>query len=119
MMATMKSPILCLPFELLEKIRSHIHSLEAHVHLSLTLKSLYNDKFWKLACYSAGWGMSEMPIRARDDIAKTARKQDAPVELWAALARLVVKDAKTFDGWREVGGWTAKDGMNRFQSHLP
>ena len=52
--------ILSLPRELLEKIRSHIHSLQAHVNFSLTCRGtykLYDDQFWRFACITSGWGL--------------------------------------------------------------
>ena len=102
--------LLALPHEMLARIKSHIHSLADHVHFSLTcrtLKDLYDDKFWKFACMSAGWGLLQTTAKTTKAIEKSKFADKA--ELWGGLARLVVKDADRFETFEDVKGWTTED----------
>jgi hypothetical protein len=105
--------LLALPHEMLARIKSHIHSLADHVHFSLTcrtLKDLYDDKFWKFACMSAGWTMLQMTSKTKSAVASEQDKGKT-VELWAGLARVLVEDACRFaDFGLDIAPWATSDG---------
>jgi hypothetical protein len=93
--------LLALPKELLVKIRSHLHCLRDHVNFSLACSHvfrMYTRKYWKFACISSGWGMSNL---SPNNLAKlqnrSARYAQHRIWPWRGLARIIVKDAPLFD----------------------
>lgn len=113
MASTTTKGLLALPHEMLMRIKAHIHSLEAHVNFSLTcnaIRNLYDESFWKFACMSAGWTMLEVSKKPEQTAAGEQDKGN-PMDKWAALCRIVVKDAPKFAAYEEgVQGWTTVDG---------
>ena len=110
MATTATQSLLALPHEMLARIKSHLHSLADHVNFSLTcktLKELYDDKFWRFACMSAGWGMLETTATAKKAIEKSGLGDK--VELFAGLARVLVKGAEVFKDFKEVKGWATAE----------
>lgn len=107
-MATTERTLLSLPREMLERVRSHMHSLQDHVNLSLTcraLKGLYDDHFWKFACISAGWGIIKPTAKTKKAMESSGLGEQV---LWAATARIVVKDAEIFKHHEDdIKGWAS------------
>lgn len=99
-----------LPKELLLKVRSHIHSLHDHVQFSLACKTTYNlydDDFWRFACFTSGYSIKIKSPQATKAF-NAAKEKDPAISIWAGLARVVVADEPTFKGYKELQ-WSTHD----------